>query len=61
MKMKMQQALLIQFLNIKVIVMNDFMLNCDQPFQTLEQRNSSSNKSLRFHQPVKLYKRKDLV
>ena len=61
MKMKMQQSLHILNQNIRVIVMNDFMLNCDQPFQTLQQRNSSSNKSLRFHQPVKLYKCKVLV
>ena len=59
--MKMQQSLHIWFQNIRVIVMSNFMLDCDQPFQTLEQRNSSSNKSLRFHQPVKLYKRKHLV
>ena len=41
--------------------MKNSVLNCDQSIQTWEQRNSSPNKSLRFHQPVKLYKNAKLV
>ena len=41
---------------------NNVMLMNDQPVESLEQRNSSSDVSLRFHQPVKLYlKTKELM
>ena len=41
---------------------NNVMLMNGQPVESLTQRNSSSDVSLRFHQPVKLYlKTKELM
>ena len=37
---------------------NNVMLMNGQPVESLTQRNSSSDVSLRFHQPVKLYIKK---